>query len=108
MHIFLGSLPLVAVVVVAAVLVTGLAGFLLLASRRELAHGRLTPRHHRDEGPNRRRRCRYCYWGQAELTEETVRLDGDHLVDVRCFVCGSCGLPQWWVDRTPVTTQSTG
>jgi hypothetical protein len=45
------------------------------------------------------RKCRYCRRGSAALREETVRLDGDDLVDVRCYVCSSCGLPQWSVDR---------
>jgi hypothetical protein len=45
------------------------------------------------------RKCRYCRRGSASLREETVRLDGDDLVDVRCYVCSSCGLPQWSVER---------
>ncbi len=53
------------------------------------------------------RHCRYCYWGKAHLTEENVHVEGDDLVDVRCFVCRSCGLPQWIVSRTPVLRQAT-
>jgi hypothetical protein len=45
------------------------------------------------------RKCRYCRRGSAALREETVRLDGDDLVDVRCYVCASCELPQWSVER---------
>jgi hypothetical protein len=45
------------------------------------------------------RKCRYCRRGSASLREETVRLDGDDLVDVRCYVCSNCGLPQWSVER---------
>lgn len=46
-----------------------------------------------------RRRCRYCRRGTAVLREERVRLEGDDVVDVRCYVCIGCGLPQWWVER---------
>jgi hypothetical protein len=49
-----------------------------------------------------RRRCRYCKFGKAHLHEETARVEGDDLVEVRCFVCRSCGLPQWIVLRSPV------
>jgi hypothetical protein len=45
------------------------------------------------------RKCRYCRRGSAALREESVRLDGDDLVDVRCYVCSNCGLPQWWIER---------
>jgi hypothetical protein len=49
------------------------------------------------------RKCQYCSRGEAQLREETVRLDGDDLVDVRCYVCSSCGLPQWWVERRGIS-----
>jgi hypothetical protein len=49
------------------------------------------------------RKCQYCRRGEATLREETVRLDGDDLVDVRCYVCSSCGLPQWWIQRRGVS-----
>jgi hypothetical protein len=46
--------------------------------------------------------CRYCHWGMSELADETVRFEGQDLVDVRCFVCRSCGLPEWSISRTPL------
>jgi hypothetical protein len=46
-----------------------------------------------------RRHCCYCRRGAAVLREESVRFDGDDVVDVRCYVCTGCGLPQWWVGR---------
>jgi hypothetical protein len=49
------------------------------------------------------RKCRYCRRGEALLREETVRLEGEDLVGVRCFVCSSCGLPQWWVERRGIS-----
>jgi hypothetical protein len=49
------------------------------------------------------RKCQYCRRGEATLREETVRLDGDDLVDVRCYVCSSCGLPQWWIQRRGIS-----
>lgn len=49
-----------------------------------------------------RKACRYCRLGRATLSDESVRVEGDDLVEVRCFVCCSCGLPQWTVIRTPV------
>ena len=48
------------------------------------------------------RHCRYCHWGKAFMKEETARVEGDDLVEVRCYVCTSCGLPQWSVERSPV------
>jgi hypothetical protein len=45
------------------------------------------------------RACRYCRGGIAVLVEETIRLDGDELINVSCFACNQCGLPQWSVDR---------
>jgi hypothetical protein len=49
------------------------------------------------------RKCRYCRRGDAVLREESVRLEGDDLVDVRCYVCAGCGLPQWWIGRRAIT-----
>lgn len=49
------------------------------------------------------RKCAYCRRGEAALREETVRLDGDDLVEVRCYVCALCGLPQWWVERRGIS-----
>jgi uncharacterized protein with PIN domain len=49
-----------------------------------------------------KRRCRYCLMGRARLTEQTVRIEADDLVTVRCWACSSCGLPHWTVTRSPV------
>lgn len=49
------------------------------------------------------RKCQYCRRGEAILREETVRLDGDDLVDVKCYVCSNCGLPQWWIERRGIS-----
>jgi hypothetical protein len=48
------------------------------------------------------RHCRYCRWGHAHLHEETVKFEDHDRVTVRCYVCNSCGLPQWFVHRTAV------
>lgn len=48
------------------------------------------------------RHCRYCYFGRTDACEEVARVEGDDLVEVTCFVCRSCGLPQWNLKRTPV------
>jgi hypothetical protein len=52
-----------------------------------------------DQAESDARKCRYCRRGEALLREETVRLEGEELVGVRCYVCSNCGLPQWWVER---------
>jgi hypothetical protein len=65
-----------------------------VVTSREQSH---SPSHQREVSEERK--CRYCRRGSAVLREETVRLDGDDLVDVRCYVCTSCGLPQWSVER---------
>ena len=49
------------------------------------------------------RKCRYCRRGTAMLREESVRLDGEDLIGVRCYVCSSCGLPQWLVERRGIS-----
>jgi hypothetical protein len=49
-----------------------------------------------------KRKCRYCWFGRAQLTEQTARVEADDLVTVRCWVCSSCGLPHWTVTRSPV------
>jgi hypothetical protein len=46
--------------------------------------------------------CRYCYFGRAYAREESVRVEDDDLVEVTCFVCRTCSLPQWRVQRSPV------
>jgi len=46
--------------------------------------------------------CRYCVFGRAHAREETVRVEDADLVAVTCYVCGSCSLPQWRVERSPV------
>lgn len=48
------------------------------------------------------RRCRYCFLGWAKICDERAQVEGDDLVEVRCYVCRSCGLPQWTVERSPV------
>lgn len=65
-------------------------------------------RSHEDSNPGAQsgsdaRKCKYCRRGVAVLREETVRLDGEDLVGVRCYVCGGCGLPQWWVERRGIS-----
>ncbi|HZU12755.1 MAG TPA: hypothetical protein VFB58_07950 [Chloroflexota bacterium] len=54
------------------------------------------------EPMHKRRRCRYCHWGHADLVEENMQMVGDDIVAVRLYGCRRCGLPQWVVDRTPV------
>jgi hypothetical protein len=49
------------------------------------------------------RHCRYCRWGNAVLHEESVRFEDRDRVTVRCYFCHSCGLPQWFVRRVPLT-----
>lgn len=49
------------------------------------------------------RKCQYCRRSAAALREETVRRDGDDLIDVRCYVCSNCGLPQWWLERRGIS-----
>jgi hypothetical protein len=65
---------------------------------------RVEERRHRGADGLKRmaRHCRYCFFGRARLSGETVRIEDDDLVEVRCFVCSSCGLPQWTVHRSPV------
>jgi hypothetical protein len=46
--------------------------------------------------------CRYCYFGRAYVQDETARIEDDDLVEVTCYVCRSCSLPQWRVQRSPV------
>ena len=48
------------------------------------------------------RHCRYCYFGRAMLRDESARVEVDELVEVKCFVCSTCGLPQWSVMRSAV------
>lgn len=54
-------------------------------------------------GASETRKCRYCRRGEAELRDETVRLDGEDLVGVRCYACSHCGLPQWVVERRGIS-----
>jgi hypothetical protein len=61
-----------------------------------------TVRAYRGHDGESSRRCRYCRFGRAHLHEETARVEGDDLVEVFCYVCRSCGLPQWVVERSPV------
>ncbi|MGH2447028.1 MAG: hypothetical protein ACRDFS_00250 [Chloroflexota bacterium] len=48
----------------------------------------------------RHRRCRYCHLGQVCPAGESVKCEGDDLVEVTCYVCRRCGLPQWIIRRT--------
>ena len=48
------------------------------------------------------RHCRYCRWGHAVLHQESVKVEDRDRITVRCYVCNSCSLPQWVVDRVPV------
>jgi hypothetical protein len=53
--------------------------------------------------PDRQRYCRacqYCRTGEALLVDETIRVESGELVETKCYVCASCGLPQWLVTRT--------
>jgi hypothetical protein len=54
------------------------------------------------DGPGRHVTCRYCHFGRAYPREETVRVENHDLVEVTCFVCRTCSLPQWRVQRSPV------
>jgi len=49
-----------------------------------------------------KRRCKYCLFGRALMTEQKVHIEQDDLVSVRCWACTSCGLPHWTVRRSPV------
>jgi hypothetical protein len=53
--------------------------------------------------PTACRHCRYCRKGEAYLHDESVKYEDHDRVTVRCYVCSSCGLPQWFVQREPVT-----
>lgn len=46
------------------------------------------------------RPCRYGCLGRAYLVEEKTQYEGREFVEVKCFVCRRCGLPQWAVNRT--------
>lgn len=46
--------------------------------------------------------CRYCTWGVARMEDESVRFEGDDIVETRRFVCSRCGLPHWIVLRTSI------
>jgi hypothetical protein len=46
--------------------------------------------------------CRYCFFGRAHVREGIARVEDDDLVEVTCFLCTSCNLPQWRVTRSPV------
>lgn len=75
--------------------VVGVVGCLvaaLLSSPHVQAHER-----------ERAKQCRYCRWGQAVLIKESVSREGDDLVQTFLYGCRNCGLPQWTVERTPLT-----
>jgi hypothetical protein len=86
---------------IAVLLLTGLIGAAILGS----AQSWLTARQRRGGmslSPAAHRHCLYCRWGHARLHEESVKFEDHDRVTVRCYVCNSCGLPQWFVHRAPV------
>jgi hypothetical protein len=87
--------------IVASAGVTGVALVWFLGTRACRKFGYTVPFLSHDE-PIEHRHCRYCFLGRAHLHDESLRLEGDDLVEVKCFVCKACGLPQWSVARSPV------
>lgn len=84
--------------VAAVLLLTGLLGAALLGG----LHAVVEARQRRADlicATAAFRRCRYCRCGQALLHEEAVRFDSGDRVTTRTYVCNSCGLPQWLVQR---------
>ena len=94
------SLESLVLIVILSGLVVGFVGALAVVAPHAYRYVVETVRT-RSDGVERRP-CRYCRFGRAYLHEETARVEGDDLVEVRCFVCRSCGLPQWIVLRSPV------
>jgi hypothetical protein len=90
------ALPVLAIagLVALTVSVAFLAGLMVVRTIRRRPSRRV--------GENERRPCRYCFFGRAVLTEERAQVEEDELVEVTCYVCRSCGLPQWTVERSPV------
>ncbi len=72
----------------------------MFAVRRGAVHWRTPHPTDASTGGNSRP-CRYCRGGVAVLVEESIRLDGNAFVNVACYACTECGLPQWSVDRKP-------
>lgn len=87
---------------VAVLFLTGLVGAAVLGA----FHAFTESRQRRSDilaVPTAYRHCQYCRWGDAVLHEESVKYEDQDRVTVRCYVCNSCGLPQWFVHRTSVT-----
>ena len=95
-NLSIGLLPLIVVAI-------GLAAMVAFSVFRTVVTRFREPSHPDSQGGPDVRKCKYCRRGVAMLREETVRLDGDDLVDVRCYVCTGCGLPQWWVERRGIS-----
>ena len=90
-------IPVVVFAAIGCIMFAALAVTRYTESRRNA--GSLSP----DQETVNARKCRYCRRGESLLREESVRMDGDDLIDVRFYVCSHCGLPQWLVDRHGVT-----
>ncbi len=95
-NLSIGLVPLI----VAAI---GLAAMIAFAVFRTVAARHHEPSHPDAQPGSDARKCTYCRRGVAMLREETVRLVGEDLVGVRCYVCTRCGLPQWWVERRGIS-----
>jgi hypothetical protein len=89
--------PLIVTVTIGLAVVIAFSVFRFLMSRPSVS---TSPDSH---AASDAQKCRYCRRGEAVLREDTVRLDGEDLVGVRCYVCSSCGLPQWWVERRGIS-----
>jgi hypothetical protein len=88
--------------VVALLFLTGLIGAAVLGSFHTWSASR-ERKYELVAGPASQRHCRYCRWGHAMLHEESVKFEDRDRVTVRCYVCNSCGLPQWFVHRVSMT-----
>lgn len=94
--------PTYALFFVAVLFLVGLIGAAVLGA----VHSFLQARRRQNEEPSvpaAYRHCCYCKWGDAALHEESVKFEDHDRVIVRCYVCNSCGLPQWFVHRVPLT-----
>ncbi len=88
----------VIVALIASGIVVGFAG--LVVAQRHLQPVAWWPLGLRQIGDSRH--CLYCRFGRSALFEESATVEGNDLVEVQCFVCATCGLPQWLVSRSPV------
>jgi hypothetical protein len=89
-----------AIIVALFALPTG--GMIFLGGRQAMSYFKRRRLHGARGIKVAKRKCRYCLLGRARLTEQTARVEADDLVTLRCWVCGSCGLPHWTVTRSPV------